>query len=56
LTPQFGSVRDDDIGAVTLQRPGLAEALDAGAEKHGASRRMTGARFGHEFLLDERVR
>jgi len=41
---------------VALQRFGLAEAIDAGAEKHCAIRQMTGSWFGHEFLLDERVR
>ena len=40
---------------MTPQRLGLVEALDAGAEKLGVSRQMTGARFGHEFLLKDGV-
>jgi hypothetical protein len=35
---------------------GLAEAIDANAEKCCVIRQMTGARFVHEFLLDEYVR
>ncbi len=38
-----------------LQRLDRAEALDADAEKRGVSRQMTGARFGHEFLLKDGV-
>jgi hypothetical protein len=39
-----------------LQRFGLAEAIDANAEKSRAIGQMTGGWFEHEFLLDEHVR
>jgi hypothetical protein len=33
----------------------MARAIDADAEKRREIRQMTDARFGHEFLLDERM-
>src|SRR5437868_6653722 len=56
VASQFGHGGDDDGSSVTWQRLDQAEALEANAEKCRDIRQMTGVRFGHEFLLDTRVR